>query len=103
MRPMGTPQSQQYQKKAATRKIIWTIVLIFIIFSLYSVLKPLVVMYIFQMKVAKICDEKRLMVRDLDFAPIIAEIRTVADDWSKQGLSMSEGAIVCTSEGGINH
>ena len=45
------------------------------------------------------------MVRELDFSPIIAEIRTAADDWAKHGLTMPEGeeGVTCKARGGINH
>ena len=103
MRPMEAPQSQQYQKKASTRKIVWFVILIFALYSAYAIVKPLVIMYIFVYQTDKICDEKRLMVRELDFNPIIAEIRTAVDSWAKQGLSMTEGGITYKTEGGINH
>ena len=103
MRPMGVPQSKKYQEKATVRKIVWTIVLIFILYSAYAILKPLGIMYLFKHSVDNICDEKRLMDRNLDFNPIVAEIRTAANDWEKQGLTMAEGGITYRTLGGINH
>jgi len=103
MRPLGTPQSQKYQKKASTRKIVWTVVLIFVLYSVYAVLKPLAIMYLFKHSVDNICDEKRLMARKLDFNPIVAEIRTAANDWEGQGLTMGKGGIAYRTVGGINH
>ena len=103
MKRMGAPQSKKYQDKATVRKIVWWVILIFILYSAYAVVRPLVIMYLFQRQTDKICDEKRLMDRELDFKPMVAEIQTEAASWEKQGLKMAKGAITHRSDGGINH
>ncbi|MBN2208372.1 MAG: hypothetical protein JW759_03660 [Candidatus Coatesbacteria bacterium] len=103
MRPLGVPQSKKYQDKATVRKIVWWVVLLFAVYSAYAILRPLVIMYLFEHETDKICDEKRLMDRELDFNPIVAEIKTEAAGWEQQGLKMAKGGVTHRSDGGINH
>ena len=103
MKRMGAPQSKKYQDKATVRKIVWWVILLFIVYSGYAIVRPLVIMFLFQHQTDKICDEKRLMNRELDFNPIVSEIRTEAASWEKQGLKMGKNGIAHRSDGGVNH
>ena len=105
MRPPIKQQSQSeaYRKKASGRKLIWYLILVFILYSIYAVGKPLIVMWLFENATADICEEKSLSNKDIDFAPIVAEIRTAADGYADHGLVLSPDAITYRTEGGINH
>lgn len=102
--PMGKSQSEAYRQKTTVRRIIWTIVLLFILYSVYAIGKPLFVMWLFERDTDKICEEKRLSDRNLSFDPIITEIQAAADNLAEYGLSLHpEDGITYRAEGGINH
>ncbi len=103
MRPYGAPQSKKYQEKAAVRKIVWIIILIFVLYSAYAVAKPLAIMLLFRRETAQICNEQTLRDRNLDFGPLVSEIQTKATGWANQGLTLQKNGVTCRSQGGINH
>lgn len=103
MRPYGAPQSKKYREKATVRRIVWTVILIFVLYSAYAVAKPLVIMLLFSHETAQICNEKTLQNRNLDFGPLVTEIKTKAAGRANQGLTLQKNGVTCRSQGGINH
>lgn len=103
MRPYGTPQSKKYQEKATARRIVWIVILIFVLYSAYAIAKPLMVMLLFSHETAQICNDETLTDRNLDFGPLVSEIQTKATGWENQGLTLQREGITHRSEGGINH
>ena len=103
MRPYGVPQSKKYQEKATVRRIVWIVILIFVLYSAYAVAKPLMIMLLFSHETGKMCNDETLMDRNLDFGPLVSEIQTKATGWANQGLALQTDGIAYRSKGGINH
>jgi len=103
MRPYGTPQSKKYQEKATVRRIVWIVILIFVLYSAYAIVKPLAIMVLFSRETAQICNDKTLANRNLDFGPLVSEIKTKAAGWADQGLILQGNGITYRTKGGINH
>jgi len=61
---------------------------------------PYVKSILFESETSKICSDKVLSQRDLDFGPIIEQLLDAAQ---RRGVKMQESDIEVRTQGGINH